>query len=82
MAEWVSVDEKFPDDGEEVTVYCCDCQVRQVVRDSKYAGGWKQPNCTGWECVSLSSHFIIHWMRHKVPRPSGSGGPKDAPWRC
>ena len=80
MSEWISVDEMFPEDGEEVTVYGWDCQVRQVVRDSKYSGGWKQPNCTGWECVSFSSGLITHWMRHKVVRPDGSGGPKDAPW--
>lgn len=80
MAKWISIKERLPKDGEEVTVYLLSGQVKQAVRDSRF-GGWKQPNCAGWE--QAGGIAITHWTRAKLQRPSDGGwacGPTDAPW--
>jgi hypothetical protein len=76
---WISVKDEMPQEGQEVTVRMDHGQIRQVVRDKKYAGGWKQVNCTGWECVAFDSEAITHW-RHEIFERPYRAGPEDAPW--
>jgi hypothetical protein len=78
--KWISVDDKLPKEGTEVTVYMIGGAIRQVVKDKRF-GGWKSPNCGGWEQVTSS--FITHWTRAKLKRPVGgswANGPDNAPW--
>lgn len=79
MSGWIATKEKFPEEGQEVTVRMDHGQIRQVVKDKKYAGGWKQVNCAGWECVTWHADSITHWRPEIFERPKHTG-PKDAPW--
>ena len=47
VQEWISTSERMPEEGEEVLVHNLG-QVRQVTRDSKWAGGFKERNCYGF----------------------------------
>lgn len=76
---WIPAAELMPADGQEVTVMTNHGQVRQIVRDARYSGGWKQVNCQGWECVSFDPTYVTHWRADIVARPKMTG-PKDAPW--
>lgn len=78
---WISIDDRLPDMEQEVTVLMTHGQIRQVVR-SNYTSGFKQPNCTGWECLSLAKmeHTITHWRPEVHPRLP-EDGPSDAPWK-
>ncbi|HBG06305.1 MAG: hypothetical protein A2075_12105 [Geobacteraceae bacterium GWC2_58_44] len=78
--KWISVEDRLPKEGTEVTVYMIGGAIRQVVKDKRF-GGWKSPNCGGWQ--QETSAFITHWTRAKLVRPVGgswAGGPDDAPW--
>ena len=44
VPEWISTSDRMPKEGEEVLVHSLG-QVRQVTRDSKWAGGFKERNC-------------------------------------
>ena len=79
MIGWTATKERMPAEGQEVTVRMSHGQIRQVVRDSKYAGGWKQANCQGWEIDSWSEDSITHWRAEVFERPKNTG-PADAPW--
>ena len=46
VPEWISTSDRMPKEGEEVLVHNLG-QVRQVTRDSKWAGGFKERNCYG-----------------------------------
>lgn len=76
---WISINDSLPDEGREVTVRIIHGQIRQVVKDSRYSGGWKQVNCYGWEAVSSCPGVITHWRPEIFERPSKTG-PDDAPW--
>jgi len=78
-SDWTKVAETPPAEGQEVTVRMSHGQIRQVVKDSGYSGGWKQVNCRGWECVSFDPSSISHWRSEIFARPSAIG-PTDAPW--
>jgi|GEM_PF-5614923 len=80
MNGWISTKDAMPDEGQEVTVRMDHGQIRQVVKDKTYMGGWKQVNCSGWECVSTYARTITHWRPEIFERPDCSG-PEDAPWR-
>ncbi|MEG2269454.1 MAG: DUF551 domain-containing protein, partial [Acinetobacter sp.] len=43
VPEWISTSDRMPEEGEEVLVHSLG-QVRQVTRDSKWAGGFKERN--------------------------------------
>jgi hypothetical protein len=78
--KWIRVDDRLPKEGEEVTVYMIGGEIRQVVKDKRF-GGWKSPNCGGWQ--QETNAFITHWTRSKLKRPadgSWCNGPDDAPW--
>lgn len=77
---WTAVKDGLPSEGAEVTVRLFGGQVRQVVRDHMFCGGWKQVNCSGWECVSMREDQVTHWHPAIVARPDMTG-PSDAPWR-
>lgn len=76
---WTAVKDALPAEGTEVTVRLFGGQIRQVVRDAMFCGGWKQVNCASWECVSLRKDEVTHWHPAIVARPDTSG-PRDAPW--
>ena len=79
---WISITERLPETGQEVTVLMTHSQIRQVVRADNYSSGFKQANCTGWECLSLAKmeHTVTHWRPEVHPRLPDAG-PNDAPWR-
>lgn len=62
--QWISTSERMPDEGEEVLVHSLG-QVRQVTRDSKWAGGFKERNCYGWQAAYGQSH----WMPKSIELP-------------
>ena len=64
VPEWISTSERMPDEGEEVLVHSLG-QVRQVTRDSKWAGGFKERNCYGWQAAYGQSH----WMPKSIELP-------------
>ena len=64
VPEWISVNDKMPDEGDEVLVHSLG-QVRQVTRDSKWAGGFKERNCYGWQAAYGQSH----WMPKNIELP-------------
>jgi hypothetical protein len=76
---WTKTADGYPENGREVTVRMSHGQIRQVVRDTTYSGGWKQVNCQGWECVSHDPSSITHWRPEIFERPDCKG-PADAPW--
>ena len=63
--EWISVNDKMPDEGDEVFVHHYG-HIVQATKDQKYSGGFKQRNCYGWEAVSS---YISHWMPMSVVLP-------------
>lgn len=64
VPEWISTSERMPEEGEEVLVHNLG-QVRQVTRDSKWAGGFKERNCSGWQAAYSQSH----WMPKSIELP-------------
>lgn len=76
---WIEATKAQPAEGQEVTVRMSHGQIRQVVKDSRYSGGWKQVNCQGWECLSFDPSSVSHWRPEIFERPS-TIGPTDAPW--
>ena len=65
MPEWISVNDKMPNEGDEVFVHHYG-HIVQATKDQKYSGGFKQRNCYGWEAVSS---YISHWMPMSVVLP-------------
>ena len=61
---WISTSDRMPKEGEEVLVHSLG-QVRQVTRDSKWAGGFKERNCYGWQAAYGQSH----WMPKNIELP-------------
>lgn len=64
VPEWILTSERMPEEGEEVLVHNLG-QVRQVTRDSKWAGGFKERNCYGWQAAYSQSH----WMPKSIELP-------------
>ena len=64
VPQWISTSERMPEEGEEVLVHSLG-QVRQVTRDSKWAGGFKERNCYGWQAAYGQSH----WMPKSIELP-------------
>ena len=64
VPQWISTSERMPDEGEDVLVHSLG-QVRQVTRDSKWAGGFKERNCYGWQAAYGQSH----WMPKSIELP-------------
>ena len=64
VPEWISTSDRMPKEGEEVLVHSLG-QVRQVTRDSKWAGGFKERNCYGWQAAYGQSH----WMPKSIGLP-------------
>ena len=61
---WISTSDRMPKEGEEVLVHSLG-RVRQVTRDSKWAGGFKERNCYGWQAAYSQSH----WMPKSIELP-------------
>ena len=55
---WISTSDRMPKEGEEVLVHSFG-KVRQVTRDSKWAGGFKERNCYGWQAAYDQSHWML-----------------------
>ena len=70
---WVSTKDQLPQEGQEVTIRMMHGQIRQAVKDKGYAGGWRQPNCAGWEIVTWHGDTITHWRPEIFERPSKDG---------
>ncbi|WP_296284669.1 DUF551 domain-containing protein [uncultured Acinetobacter sp.] len=64
VPEWISTSERMPNEGEEVLVHNLG-KVRQVTRDSSWAGGFKERNCYGWQAAYSQSH----WMPKSIKLP-------------
>lgn len=64
VPRWISTSDRMPKEGEEVLVHSIG-QVRQVTRDSKWAGGFKERNCYGWQAAYGQSH----WMSKNIELP-------------
>ena len=64
VPEWILTSDRMPKEGEEVLVHSLG-QVRQVTRDSKWAGGFKERNCYGWQAAYGQSH----WMPKSIGLP-------------
>lgn len=64
VPRWISTSDRMPKEGEEVLVHSIG-QVRQVTRDSKWAGGFKERNCYGWQAAYGQSH----WMPKNIELP-------------
>src|SRR5690606_9046792 len=64
VPEWIETSEHMPDEGEDVLVHSLG-QVPQVTRDSKWAGGFKERNCYGWQAAYGQSH----WMPKSIELP-------------
>ena len=79
MSSWIKTADKMPEEGQEITARLSHGQIRQLVRDSRYSGGYKQVNCRGWECVSFDPRTVTHWRPEVFDRPEQTG-PDDAPW--
>lgn len=62
---WISVEDRLPNEGEEVVVHHFG-HVVQATKDKNYVGGFKQRNCYGWESVSS---YISHWMPKNFKLP-------------
>ena len=65
VPEWISVNDKMPDEGDEVFVHHYG-HIVQATKDQKYSGGFKQRNCYGRAAVSS---YISHWMPMSVVLP-------------
>ena len=64
VPEWISTKEALPDEGVEVLVHRYG-QVVQATRDSKYAGGFKERNCYGWQ----ATYDVTYWMPKNFKLP-------------
>ena len=64
VPRWISTSDRMPKEGGEVLVHSLG-QVRQVTRDSKWAGGFKERNCYGWQAAYGQSH----WMPKNIELP-------------
>lgn len=64
VPQWISTSDRMPEEGEEVLVHNLG-QVRQVTRDSAWAGGFKERNCYGWQAAYSQSH----WMPKSIELP-------------
>ncbi|MFN4093382.1 MAG: DUF551 domain-containing protein [Acinetobacter johnsonii] len=64
VPRWISTSDRMPKEGEEVLVHSLG-QVRQVTRDSKWADGFKERNCYGWQAAYGQSH----WMPKNIELP-------------
>lgn len=64
VPEWISVQDRMPEEGEEVFVHSYG-QVRQATRASSWAGGFKERNCYGWQATYSQSH----WMPKNIKLP-------------
>lgn len=64
VPRWISTSDRMPKEGEEVLVHSFG-QVRQVTRDSKWAGGFRERNCYGWQAAYGQSH----WMPKNIELP-------------
>ena len=64
VPRWISTSDRMPKEGEEVLVHSLG-QVRQVTRDSKWVGGFKERNCYGWQAAYGQSH----WMPKNIELP-------------
>lgn len=62
---WISVEDRLPEEGQEVIVHHFG-HVVQATKDKNYVGGFKQRNCYGWECVSS---YISHWQPKNFKLP-------------
>lgn len=69
MNGWISTKDRLPEEGQEVTARMSHDQIRQIVKDKHYCGGWKQRNCAGWEIVSYYEDSITHWRPEIFERP-------------
>lgn len=65
VPEWISVNDKMPNEGDEVFVHHYG-HIVQATKDQKFSGGFKQRNCYGWEAVSS---YISHWMPMSIGLP-------------
>ena len=65
VPEWIYVEDRMPEEGEEVWVHHYG-HIVQATKDKKYSGGFKQRNCRGWESVSC---YISHWMSMSIKLP-------------
>ena len=79
MDAWIATKDRMPENEQEVTIFMQPGQIKQVVRDKTFCGGWKQANCAGWELVTWHADSITHWRPDVFARPSMTG-PSDAPW--
>jgi len=70
---WIATKDQLPQEGREVTIRMMHGQIRQAVKDKGYAGGWRQPNCAGWEIVTWQGDIITHWRPEIFERPSKDG---------
>lgn len=70
---WIATKDQLPQEGQEVTIRMVHGQIRQAVKDKGYAGGWRQPNCAGWEIVTWRGDTITHWRPETFDRPSKDG---------
>lgn len=68
--EWYDIAVKQPEPGQIVTLFHSHRQVRQAVCAPEYGGGFKMPNCAGWECVG--EHWGWMWSPQYVPDPERS----------
>jgi hypothetical protein len=67
MSEWISVDDRMPDDGARVEVLCADGKVREAIRIAmdEYPFG----ECEGWMVNATEDFFsdveaddsVTHW---------------------
>ena len=61
MNGWIKTKHQLPEDGQEVTIYMRNGQIKQVVRDTDYVGGWKQMDYQGWVFVTWNADNVTHW---------------------
>ena len=64
VPEWISVEDRMPEEGEEVLVHSFG-QVHQATRDASWSGGFKERNCYGWQATYSQSH----WMPKNIKLP-------------
>lgn len=67
-AVWHHIDDKTPDEGQEVTLYHSHRQVRAAVKDKNYHGGFKERNCAGWQCTG--PHWGFWWTASHILPPN------------
>ncbi|WP_198077554.1 DUF551 domain-containing protein [Acinetobacter calcoaceticus] len=65
VPEWISVEDRLPDEGEEVIVHHYG-HIVQATKDKSYVGGFKQRNCYGWGSIGS---YISHWMPKNFKLP-------------